>query len=1653
MRSWVRRLVLLCCLTWQSLVAAVPGNWLDVSVTDYGATAVAKRSQIKVLSTDGFQKAINAVARAGGGTVRVPPGYYFLSPVNLTSNLLLWLERGSRILADTDRRRMPVLPAVSSYGPAWGVPGRALEAPVRADYRDAIPRHQALFYGADLDNVTIAGENGTIDGQGIVWWERWLAEPLLGRPHLIQFERSTNLRLYNVTLRNPAFWSVHYVHCNFVHVRFLTILVPYEPSARPTNTDGINPDSTSNVLIEDSYLQTGDDSVAVKSGWDCYGRRNPVPSANITIRRVVVRQTIQNNAAGVAIGSEMSGGVHNVTIEDCHFIHVGVAVEVKVGTVRGGYVRDIVARRLVVGQSNRAAMVVMASYPEQSPFCYDPNPPAPVVQNIAYEDVEVRGPVVSGVLVQLQGAPIVPLSNIKVRGIRQSGSAYGWWQCSHVTGSAADNSPAACPALAGSSGSYAYSQQDSAAQNVGRSSQYYVENNGGRVYEPDRGGKVYLPPQGGMVQGNPEAAMQPYSSNMVQASDTGRLVDRAQAKAATYENEMEMYYTPGMPCTRPRAYCTSPGMFYFLQDCDGDGISDLVCMLLDASKMGYLGSASKCRGNWPDGTCGGAAQKLFSKTYGAWRNDGRCGLMFPTETGQPAACPTLEQFVAEQHLPARMAALPWLRNAPCCSRSGWCGSLPEHCCEECPDYTRQTVWERAERGSRNRAGGSPAAPPSPEDEQRAGAPSTQELRRQQQIILSNCRWRQTGSCNAKGQFREKGKDQSCHTKIGPGFSGYCDCNGNDVLESHERTFGCTNAWKECVQYCRATIMAEAYRSVQDRPQALPPRAAEADVPQQDTQAAQAQTDARRASREEYPGRATVGRSSPSLDTWPGNDLYVNDDAQARASPGLGLPGAAVPEDEEKTPLPDKPQEVVTMDPKVVAATSFGASLVLGAYMGKRRFCSKKGNAGGKGGSFQETVLAFAVACCLAVTVNCLWFMQKHRTDDGEMAIDADGVDSPGCYDDPQRRRTAHLTCQAMKSFHCRYAASARRREWAREASETCRKTCSLCWLVRTHPKTGGGGGAERLSLQWASGNRGDQVDDLMEIDHENEEAQRTQLQQAASNSLARSGSQQGVHWTQQWYGQREQQAPQQEDPFKRLSKQWRVDGPREDNLWTQKWREEAAADEKSLPDMEDVLRGLEKAAPGGGPRRFDCRTMKLVKAGQVTPLDFGALGDGTHDDTEAVRTALLFANECRLPVLIGPIGSDFLVQPGKVAVQLRDVTVTFESRLLGPPIQAWNPRYEAWAKGSCTFGELFCQRRADGRSPEFGRSQFPLLHLINSSRVTLQGKGTAGLQAPGRGFWKVRNRYPEVKGYSLLKIERCWGVKVTGLTLRNSPMYQLVIMDSFQVSIDAVTVFCEDSSRGEYGPHNTDAINIIASQEVHVRSCTLHSGDDNLVIKEGSRGIYAENLLLVGGKGISIGSLGEQGAKQQVVMDVLIKKVRIKGSVHGARIKTWLGGRGLVRNVTFEDMELDDVRYGLKIDQNYCPASQRPEGCGMGAFDHYDQPAVALRDITFKKWTGKVGAKFGIDCHRCSNVLVDDLNMQEAYHARPVEAWSTCDCCCPPYSAYGQWLQIAETTQHSAAHDARTASKVEEATGSSGAVSSLRSKLSKRPLRHVHKAP
>ncbi|CAN1136209.1 Probable polygalacturonase [Linum perenne] len=212
---------------------------------------------------------------------------------------------------------------------------------------------------------------------------------------------SSDIVITNITLRNSPFWTLHPYDCKNVTIRNVTILAPI---FQAPNTDGIDPDSCEDMIIEDCYISVGDDGIAIKSGWDQYGIAYGRPSRNIIIRNLVVRSMV---SAGISIGSEMSGGVSNVTVENVFIWNSRRAVRIKTAPGRGGYVRQITYRNLTF-DNVRVGIVMKTDYNEHPDGGYDPKA-VPVIRDISFTGIHGQG---VRVPVRIHGSEEIVIRNV-----------------------------------------------------------------------------------------------------------------------------------------------------------------------------------------------------------------------------------------------------------------------------------------------------------------------------------------------------------------------------------------------------------------------------------------------------------------------------------------------------------------------------------------------------------------------------------------------------------------------------------------------------------------------------------------------------------------------------------------------------------------------------------------------------------------------------------------------------------------------------------------------------------------------------------------------------------------------------------------------------------------------------------------------------------------------------------------------------------------------------------------------------------------------------------------------------------------------------------------------------------------------------------------
>lgn len=258
-----------------------PGLYLP---STFGAAADGVR-----LDTKPLQAAINAAAQAGGGTVLLSPGRYLSGTLFLKSNVTLHLSPGATLLGSPNLADYPVtVPKIRSY---------------TDNYTD-----KSLLYGEDLENVGIEGA-GTLDGQG-----KSFPGPYKVRPYMLRLINCRRVAVNNVAFKNSPMWVQHYLACDDVAIRGITV-----HSRVNANNDGIDIDGCDRVRISDCDISSGDDAIVIKSTL-------LRPARNI----VVTNCTLSTHCNALKLGTESNGGFENIAISNCTIYDTrlsGIALE------------------------------------------------------------------------------------------------------------------------------------------------------------------------------------------------------------------------------------------------------------------------------------------------------------------------------------------------------------------------------------------------------------------------------------------------------------------------------------------------------------------------------------------------------------------------------------------------------------------------------------------------------------------------------------------------------------------------------------------------------------------------------------------------------------------------------------------------------------------------------------------------------------------------------------------------------------------------------------------------------------------------------------------------------------------------------------------------------------------------------------------------------------------------------------------------------------------------------------------------------------------------------------------------------------------------------------------------------------------------------
>lgn len=367
----MKKLISVICFCLLSWVAYADAPTFDVR--KFGAKGNGKR-----LDTPALQKAIDACAAAGGGTVIVPAGTYLSATIELKSNVNLHLEKGATILGTTDYKAYRNLdPFTEGLGIDVGT---------------------ALVVAVDAKNVSLTGE-GVIDGQGSALKERHIKEDTRPegqrwgmRPFLLRWVRCQGVEVRDVTLKFAGAWTSHYFRCNDVRIDNVTIR-----SFGVAHNDGINIDGCSHVRISNCDIVSGDDALCFKTTF------SQAPCSDI----VVTNMRLKSNQAGIKIGTESMAAFENIRISGCH-IYDTKNGGIKLFSVDGAKLRDVEISDVTMEEVRTPMMFRLGSRLSVFRKNEDVRQPVGVFENVTVRDVRA---------VAADKAQLDPPSGILITGI------------------------------------------------------------------------------------------------------------------------------------------------------------------------------------------------------------------------------------------------------------------------------------------------------------------------------------------------------------------------------------------------------------------------------------------------------------------------------------------------------------------------------------------------------------------------------------------------------------------------------------------------------------------------------------------------------------------------------------------------------------------------------------------------------------------------------------------------------------------------------------------------------------------------------------------------------------------------------------------------------------------------------------------------------------------------------------------------------------------------------------------------------------------------------------------------------------------------------------------------------------------------------------
>lgn len=409
----------------------------------YNILSFGAKSDTSYNNQRAIQTAIDECNKNGGGVVVIPDGYYYTGPIELKSNVNLYVSSNAYVKFNKEKEQYPLI-----WTEYEGIKRIRTVSPISA---------------MDCENIAITG-SGIMDGSGDLWrgikewkltakeWKKCLekspyvlkgnesgiwcptktyydgcikGEPDYNdpkalelaseywdmyRPVFVSFVNCDKVLIEDVTLQNSPAWNVHPLYCtNFT---MNNAVIKNKFSAQ--NGDGIDLESCQNCEISNSVFEVGDDGICIKSGKNAEARKKKIPTKNVWIHDCKVF----NAHGGFVVGSEMSRGVSNILVENCVFAGTDIGVRFKSAIPRGGVVEDIEIRNIFMNEIVEEGIIFTMGYVlvniednKESKTKKVAMEDVPEFKNITLDNIICRG---AKVALKVNGLPELPIHDIRI---------------------------------------------------------------------------------------------------------------------------------------------------------------------------------------------------------------------------------------------------------------------------------------------------------------------------------------------------------------------------------------------------------------------------------------------------------------------------------------------------------------------------------------------------------------------------------------------------------------------------------------------------------------------------------------------------------------------------------------------------------------------------------------------------------------------------------------------------------------------------------------------------------------------------------------------------------------------------------------------------------------------------------------------------------------------------------------------------------------------------------------------------------------------------------------------------------------------------------------------------------------------------------------